>query len=149
MILTLNKIIVIVVLMLTNFVFAQTSVDSLKKNYIDKLDGTWVRQNEVIDGRGAQKDTTVFSYDTLRFSLNQNYYHCQGANTEQKWTGVIDSGNWEINSINDSSFNIIFFQKYSNLPLLLTNYSYFITELNETELHFVYYNRKFIYGKSE
>ncbi len=145
----INKIISIVVLITTNFVFTQSAIDSLKKNYEEKLTGFWVRQNEFIDGRGAQKDTIVYSYDTLRFSLNLNYYHCQGANTDRKWTGVIDSGTCEIYSSNDSTFNINFYQKYSNLPLPLTNYTYFVTELNETELHFIYYNRTFIYRRYE
>ena len=132
--------------------FAQSSTDDITNYYSEKLLGTWVRQNEVIDGRGTLPDTTVFSYDTLKFSIKNNYYNCQGANAERKWLGVIDTGMWNLNqksSLKDTVVNINFHQKYSNLPLPLTSYTYIIIKLTETELIFFYYDRSFVYRKIE
>ena len=124
---------------------AQSNSDCVVNQYSEKLIGTWLRQNQVVDGREKLQDTTVIVSDTLIFS-NTNYYSCQGSNLERNWLGIIEHGTWDLN-LNDTVVYINFHQKYSNLRLPLTNYTNSIIKITKTEFVFLYYNRTFVYRR--
>ncbi|MDQ3108517.1 MAG: hypothetical protein M3R17_01360 [Bacteroidota bacterium] len=139
----------------TDYLLAQNDSDSLLKRYSDQLIGTWVRQNNVIDGRVNEKDTTIKTYDTLMFFANKTYFFRQGANLDKNWIGSIDKGNWflqtEFKPIEEYDIKTVLRLKpnYSNIPLPLTNYSYSIINITATEFTFYYYKRVCRYQRIE
>jgi len=128
-----------------NSILAQSSNDSLKNTYSKKLIGSWIGENEFNDGRGSGPDNIFLLHDTLIFSNDSTFYSSRGGNLDKHWTGVVSTGNWEVNLIPVSY--IQFKEKFNNRKLEVSRYVFTIVKVTETEFTFINEDKSYVYKR--
>jgi hypothetical protein len=124
---------------------AQSSSDSLKNSYSEKLIGIWLGRNELKEMHGSSGETVTFTYDTLKISKDNTYYLSRGSNVEKHWSPMISSGTCEVN-LKPVTY-IQFREKYNSRNLSLSEYVITITKLTETEFSFLFDDQSYVYKR--